>query len=74
VILVRVQEHEEVLGDCPAAIAFIRQFVHRGLRIVNIDAFCAHPLVTLEREWSDERELAGVNVLRAQIDRFGEAS
>jgi len=47
VILILIHEHVEILDDRSATVVFIREFVHRGLWIVNIDALSAHPFIAV---------------------------
>jgi len=49
-VLVRVQEHEEILDDRPATVVFVSEFVNAGLGIVDIDALRTHPLIAFGRK------------------------
>lgn len=73
-VLVRIEEHEEVLHEGTFAVIFMRQFVLWGLRIVDIDASGAHPFVAFRRERCDQREFVWVYVLRLTEARVGESS
>ena len=47
VVLIRVQQHEEILRKYPAAVVFVRELVNGRLGIVDVDAFRLHPLIAL---------------------------
>jgi hypothetical protein len=63
-ILVRVQEHEEILCEGAATIVIVREFVNGRFVIVDVDALRVHPLIPLGRKWSNQREFVRINVLR----------
>jgi hypothetical protein len=49
-VLVRIQEHEEILWERPAAIVFVCEFVNGRFVVVDVDALRVHPLIPLGGE------------------------